>query len=77
LVIPVILLLRWHLFDHSFGELELILWPTSFILMLGNSPDAYAVSIVMNVALYSVVGLLASRLFSVLRRHRRGDSDSC
>jgi hypothetical protein len=69
LVVPVVLLLRWHLFDHAFGELELIIWPSSFILMLGNTPEAYAVAIVMNMALYSIVGLLASLLFSILRRH--------
>jgi hypothetical protein len=69
LVVPVVLLLRWHLFHHSFGELELIVWPSSFILMLGNTFDAYAVAIVMNMALYSIVGLLTSLLFSILRRH--------
>jgi hypothetical protein len=61
LVVPVVLLLRWHLFHHSFGVLELIVWPSSFMLMR-NTPDAYVVAIVMNMALYSVVGLLTFRI---------------
>jgi hypothetical protein len=68
LVVPVVLLLRWHLFNHSFGYPELIVWPSSFVLMLGNTADAYVVAIIMNMALYAVVGLLASRLFKILRR---------
>jgi hypothetical protein len=66
LVVPLVLLLRWYLFHHSFGKLELIVWPSCFILMLGNTADAYAVAIVMNMALYSIVGLL---IFGILRRH--------
>ena len=71
MVVPVVLLLRWHLFHHSFGVLELIVWPSSFILMLGNTPDAYVVAIVMNMALYSIVGLGAWLVSSGVRARQK------
>ena len=70
MVVPVVLLLRWHLFHHSFGVLELIVWPSSFILMR-NTPDAYAVAIVMNMALYSIVGLGAWLVSSGVRARQK------
>ena len=78
LLVPVVLLLRWQLFDHSFGDLELVLWPSSFILMglQGPKPDrvliveVYAIAVAANVMLYFIVGLLTWLLASpILRRH--------
>jgi hypothetical protein len=77
LVVPVVLLLRSYLFDHSFGEVELILWPSSFILMALEGPPerlvivvVYAIAIAANVLLYSIVGVLGWMLLDpILRRH--------
>jgi hypothetical protein len=33
LAIPVLLLLRWKMTDSSFGQLEVILWPSSILTM--------------------------------------------
>ena len=77
MVVPVVLLLRWYFFDHSFGELELILWPSSFILMALEGPPervvmvvVYAIAIAANVMLYSIVGLLSWLLFDPILRRR-------
>jgi len=77
LVVPAVLLLRWYFFDHSFGEVELILWPSSFILMTLEGPPErltivvmYTIAIAANVLLYSIVGLLGWMLLApILRPH--------
>ena len=64
-------------FDRSFGELELIFWPTSFILMALEGPlervvmvVVYTVALAANVMLYSILGLLSWQLLDpILRRH--------
>lgn len=68
-------MLRWYFFDHSFGEVELILWPSSFILMALEGPPerlvmvvVYAIAIAANVLLYSIVGLLGWLLRDSIRR---------
>jgi hypothetical protein len=77
LLIPVVLLLRWYFFDHSFRTLELVLFPSSIVLMaLEGPPDrlviavVYAIAITANVVLYAIIGLLSWLLLSpVIRRH--------
>ena len=77
LLIPVVLLLRWYFFDHSFRTLELVLFPSSVVLMaLEGPPDrlviavVYAIAITANVVLYAIIGLLSWLLLSpVIQRH--------
>src|ERR1039458_2104040 len=71
LLVPSVLLLRWLVFDHMFGEVELILWPSSFVLFALDKPGplnlldrltvvtVYAIALAINVGLYSVMGLLS------------------
>ena len=67
LLVPAALILRWRLLGSTFGHLELILWPSSIMLMglEGPTPRSafdiiqfYAIVIVVNMVLYFVVGLL-------------------
>lgn len=66
LLVPVLLILRWKLLGSIFGELELILWPSSIMLLGLEGPasrprldivEFYALVMAMNVVLYAVVGL--------------------
>jgi len=79
LLVPGALILRWNLLGSTFSQLELILWPSS-ILLMGLDGLAhrsvfdiilfYAIVIVANIALYSVIGLLTWPVLRlVLRRH--------
>ena len=77
LLLPVVLLVRWYFFDHSFGTLELILWPSSFILTaLEGPPDrmaiaiGYAIAISVNVVLYAAMGLLSWLLLKPIAANR-------
>jgi hypothetical protein len=80
LLVPVVLLLRWKLFGHGFGEREAILWPSSLILMALEGPPepvviavVYAIAVAANITLYSVVGLLSWFFLDlVLRRRAQG-----
>jgi hypothetical protein len=78
LLVPAALILRWKLLGSIFGRLELILWPSSILLMgLEGQRSAllmilsYATVIVVNIVLYCIIGLLT---WSVLRLalRRRG-----
>lgn len=71
LLVPTVLLLRWKLLGVMFGEVEAALWPASIITMglEGNSTIwnillIYAIAFVVNVLLYSLIGLL---IWPVLR----------
>ena len=77
MLVPAVLLLRWYFFNHTFGTLEFVLWPSSIVLMgLEGPPDrlvitvVYAIAISTNVVLYGIVGLLIWLLLNpLLRRH--------
>jgi hypothetical protein len=65
LLVPAVLILRWKLLGSTFGRLELILWPSSILLMgLEGQRSAfiiilsYAIVIAVNIVLYCVIGLL-------------------
>ena len=82
LLVPSVLLLRWLVFDHIFGEVEMILWPSSFVLLALDGPEPlslldrltstalYAIALAINVGLYSVIGLLSWQLIDLIRRWR-------
>jgi hypothetical protein len=78
LLVPIALILRWKFLGAMFGQIELILWPSS-ILLIGLEGQhsavsiimAYAMVIVANIALYCVIGLLA-RPVLLLALRRRG-----
>lgn len=66
LLVPVLLILRWKLLGSIFGELELVFWPSSIMLLGLEGPasrrrldivEFYALVMAMNVVLYAVVGL--------------------
>lgn len=82
LLVPSVLLLRWILFNGGFGGLELVLWPTSFVTFAldGGGPlhptnvllvvVVYAIALITNALLYSVIGLLSWQLLDLaLRRN--------
>src|ERR1035438_4619475 len=59
LLVPVALILRWKLLGSTFGQIELILWPSSILLMgLEGQRSAfiitlsYAMVIVANIVFY-------------------------
>ena len=71
LLVPAALILRWKLLGAPFGRLELILWPSSILLMglegQGNAfiiTLSYAILMAANIALYCAIGLL---MWPVLR----------
>jgi len=78
LLVPVTLILRWKLLGSTFGQIELILWPSS-ILLLGLEGQrsafiivlSYAIVIVANMVFYCIIGLLTWPLLR-LALHRRG-----
>lgn len=79
--IPAVLILRSKLISFGFGQLDVILWPSSIFLMGLDGPDprssldiveVYAILIAENVALYTLVGLLTCPLlFLILRKRNR------
>jgi hypothetical protein len=77
LLVPPALILRWKLLGLIFGRLELILWPSSILLMgLEGQHSAlliilvYATVIVVNIVLYCIIGLLTWPVLRLaLRRH--------
>ncbi len=65
LLVPVALILRWKFLGSTFGQIELILWPSSILLMglAGQRSTfiiilSYAIDIVANIVLYCIIGLL-------------------
>src|SRR4029077_4242997 len=71
LLVPAVLLLRWKLLGIGFGRFEATLWPSSILMMcLEGSPTistillVFAIAVVANVLLYSLIGLL---IWPVLR----------
>ncbi len=65
LLVPVALILRWKFLGSTFGQIELILWPSSILLMGLEGQNStftiilvYAMDIVANVVLYCIIGLL-------------------
>ena len=79
LVVPALLLLRWKLTGSSFGQLEVILWPSSILTMglEGPSPrsnldivEVYAALIAENIVLYLLIGLFTSPFFFLILRWR-------
>jgi len=81
LAIPALILLHWRLADSTLGPFEVMLWPSSIMLMGLEGPDprtsldiaeAYAIAIAANVILYLLVGLLVSPfVYWVLRWRNR------
>ena len=77
LLAPVALILRWKLLGSMFGLMELVLWPSSILLMGLEGQRSvfiiilwYAIFIVANALLYSVVGLLTWPLLRLALRRR-------
>ncbi len=82
LLLPLLMLLRWHLFPLSgLGAVELALWPSSIALIgVGDSPTPYsrldlagiyAMLIAVNGLLYLVVGLVTSPVMVFVGRKWR------
>ncbi|MGO8796295.1 MAG: hypothetical protein ACLQLC_15855 [Candidatus Sulfotelmatobacter sp.] len=77
LLVPVTLILCWKLLGSTFGQIELILWPSSILLMgLEGQRSAfiiilsYAMVIVANIVFYCVIGLLTWLLLRLALRRR-------
>jgi len=77
LLVPVALILRWKSLGSAFGRIELILWPSSILLMgLEGQHSAfiiiltYAMVIAANIVLYCVIGLLTWPVLSIALRRR-------
>jgi hypothetical protein len=77
LLVPVVLILRWKLLGSTFGQTELILWPTSILLMgLEGQHSAfiiilfYAVVVMANIVFYCVIGSLTWLLLRPALRRR-------
>jgi hypothetical protein len=79
LVVPAALILRWKLLGSIFGRLELILWPSSIMLMGLDGPtrrsavdiiEFYAIVIVSNMVLYCLIGLVAWPVLRLALRRR-------
>jgi hypothetical protein len=80
LAMPVLLILRSHLFASSFGELEVILWPSCIFLMGLEGPtprsmldilEVYSILVAENIILYSLVGSLTSPIVYLATRPRK------
>lgn len=83
LLVPAVLLLRWKLFGIMFGQLEATLWPSSiFTIGLEGNPTistilfVYAVAFVVNVLLYSLIGLLIWPVLRFFLRQRAESHDA-
>jgi hypothetical protein len=77
LLVPLALILRWKLLGSKFGQIELILWPSSILLIgLEGQRSAfiiilwYAIVIVANIFFYCVIGLLTWPLLRLALRRR-------
>jgi hypothetical protein len=77
LLVPVALILRWKLLGSMFGQTELILWPSSILLMgLEGQRSAfiiilwYAIVIAANIVFYCVIGFVTWLLFRLALRRR-------
>jgi hypothetical protein len=77
LLVPVTLILRWKFLGSNFGQIELILFPSSILLLgLEGQPSAfiivlcYAIVIVTNIVFYCVIGLLTWPLLRPALRRR-------
>ena len=79
LLVPVVLILRWKLLGSIFGRLELILWPSSILLMGLDGPaqrgafdivQLYAIVIAANMVLYCVIALLTWPVLNLALRRR-------
>lgn len=76
-LVPVAFILRWKLLGSTFGQLELIFWPSS-ILLIGLEGQRsvftlilwYAMITVANISSYCVVGLLTWLLLRLALRRR-------
>lgn len=78
-LVPLALILRWKLLGSIFGRLELILWPSSIMLMGLEGPtqrsavdiiEFYAIVIAANMVLYCVIGLATWPLLRLALRRR-------
>ncbi len=77
MLVPAALILRWKLLGSIFGRLELILWPSSILLMgLEGQRSAlliilsYTTVIVVNIILYCIIGLLTWPVLRLALRQR-------
>ena len=78
LCVPAILLFRWFFSKIGFGQFEATVWPSSICLMVLEAPstkmdivEVYAIAILANVLLYSVVGLVTWPLLRIIAHRRR------
>lgn len=78
LLVPAAVILRWKLLHATFARIELILWPSSIMLMgLDGQHSAfiillsYAMVISMNIIFYCVIGLLTWLLIRLALRPTR------
>ena len=77
LLVPAALIVRWKSLGSAFGRIELILWPSSILLMglEGNIVAfiiilTYAMVIAANIVLYCVIGLLTWPVLRIALRRR-------
>jgi hypothetical protein len=77
LLVPAALILRWKLLGSIFGQIELILWPSSLLLMgLEGQRSAfvttlsYAIVIAANMVLYCLIGLATWPVLRLALRRR-------
>jgi hypothetical protein len=77
LLVPVALILRWKLLGSTFGQIELILWPSSIMLMGLEGQRSvfiiilsYAMVIMANIVFYCVIGLLTWLFLRIAPRPR-------
>lgn len=79
LLVPAETMIRYFLFDGALGNLEVILWPSSILLMGLDGPTPrsasdiviiYTILISENVLLYFVFGILTWFVAYLVRRLR-------
>jgi hypothetical protein len=77
LLVPTALILRWKWLGSTFGQFELILWPSSILLMGVEGQRSafliilsYATVIVVNIGLYCIIGLLTWPVIRLALRRR-------
>jgi len=80
LVMPLLLTSGWKVFGWGFGELQVILWPSSIFLMRLDGPtprgmlditEIYSILAAENMILYSLVGSLTSPIVYFATRERK------
>ena len=82
IAVPILLMLRFFMFQRPFGEIEFFLWPSSIMLMALESSTtrstviaAYIIVVAENVLLYAAVGAVTWPLVYVIQKTRsRHDS---